>query len=190
MTAGDGVGMVLDEDHTLEAVLDACAAGDQRAFRRLYDRESPRLYGLALRILRQPSAAADALQDAFLQIWQKAATFDPARGTAKAWLVSIVRYRALDEVQRRSREILSDDPGLGDTAEEFDPVAALGAFRDGARLHACLEALEEPKRRAIMLAFADGLSHSEVAERITAPLGTVKAWIRRGMLALKTCLDA
>jgi len=174
----------------LETLLGACAAGDQRALRLLYDRESPRLYGLALRILRQPSAAADAVQDAFLQIWQKAATFDPARGNAEAWLVSIVRYRALDAVRRRSREILSDDPGLGDTVEEFDPVDALAARRDGARLRACLQTLEERNRRAILLAFVEGLSHSEVADRIATPLGTVKAWIRRGMITLKGCLES
>src|ERR1700733_8299336 len=101
--------MVLGEDDSLDALLVACAAGDQRAFRQLYDQEASRLHGLALRILRQPSAAADAVQDAFLQVWQRAATFDPARGSAKAWLVSIVRYRALDAAQQRSREILSDD---------------------------------------------------------------------------------
>ncbi|MEI9983097.1 MAG: sigma-70 family RNA polymerase sigma factor [Aliidongia sp.] len=130
------------------------------------------------------------VQDAFLQVWHRAATFDPARGSAKAWLVSIVRYRALDAAQKRSREILTDDPGLADGAEDFDPVAALAARRDGNRLHACLETLEERNRRAILLAFVDGLTHSEIAERITTPLGTVKAWIRRGLAALKTCLEA
>jgi RNA polymerase sigma-70 factor (ECF subfamily) len=182
--------MVLEEDDTLEALLGACAIGDRRAFRRLYDQESPQLFGLALRILRQQSAAADAVQDAFLQIWQKAATFDPKRGSAKAWLASIVRYRALDSVKRYSKETLYDTPPEPEATEDFDPLSALEARRNGARLHACLEALEEPKRRAILLAFSEGLSHSEVAERVVAPLGTVKAWIRRGMLALKTCLDS
>ena len=182
--------MALGEGTPLEALLGACAQGDQHALKLLYDREAPRLYGLALRILRQQAAAADAVQDAFLQIWQKAATFDPVRGNAEAWLVSIVRYRALDTVRRRSKEVLSDDPGLGDTVEHFDPVAALDASRDGARLRHCLEQLEEKNRRAIVLAFVDGLSHSEVAKRIATPLGTVKAWIRRGMIALKGCLEA
>src|ERR1700753_620266 len=104
--------MVLDEDDRLDALIVACAAGAGRAFRRLYDQESAKLYGLALRILRQPSAAADAVQDAFIQIWQKAGTFDPARGSARAWLASIVRYRALDAAQRHAREILTDDPAL------------------------------------------------------------------------------
>ena len=182
--------MALGEGTPLEVLLGACAQGDQRALKLLYDREAPRLYGLALRILRQQAAAADAVQDAFLQIWQKAATFDPVRGNAEAWLVSIVRYRALDTVRRRSKEVLSDDPRLGDTVEHFDPVSALDASRDGARLRRCLEELEEKNRRAIVLAFVDGLSHSEVAERIATPLGTVKAWIRRGMIALKGCLEA
>src|SRR5271155_1251570 len=154
--------MVLEEDDTLEALLGACAIGDRRAFRQLYDQESPQLFGLALRILRQQSAAADAVQDAFLQIWQKASTFDPARGSAKAWLASIVRYRALDTAQRRAREVLTDDPALADEAEEFDPVAALSAGRDGDRLHACLGGLEDRSRQAIVLAFVDGLTHTEI----------------------------
>jgi RNA polymerase sigma-70 factor (ECF subfamily) len=182
--------MVLDEDDRLDTLLVACAAGDRRAFRRLYDEDSARLYGLALRILRQPSAAADALQDAFLQIWQKASSFDPARGSAKAWLASIVRYRALDTAQRRAREVLTDDPALADEAEEFDPVAALSARRDGDRLHTCLGGLEDRSRQAIVLAFVDGLTHTEIATRITTPLGTVKAWIRRGLAALRSCLEA
>jgi len=182
--------MVLDEDDRLDALLVACAAGDRRAFRRLYDQESARHYGLALRILHQHSAAADALQDAFLQIWQKASTFDPARGSARAWLASIVRYRALDAAQRHRREVLTDDPTPADAAEEFDPIAALAAQRDGHRLQACLGGLEDRSRHAIVLAFVDGLTHSEIAARITKPLGTVKAWIRRGLAALRSCLEA
>jgi RNA polymerase sigma-70 factor (ECF subfamily) len=174
---------------TAEELIVACAKGDRKAFKSLYDHESPRLFGLALRIVRQHSAAADAVQDAFLQIWLKAAMFDPARGSARAWMAGIVRYRALDTVKRNTREMLCHEPLHPEIAEDFDPLAALAAHHDSARLHACLQALEEPKRRAILLAFTDGLSHSEVAERITAPLGTVKAWIRRGMISLKACVE-
>ncbi len=182
--------MVLDEDDRLDALLVACAAGDRRAFRRLYDQESAKLHGLALRILRQPSAAADVVQDAFLQIWQKAASFDPARGSARAWLASIVRYRALDSARRYAREVLTDDPALADGIEEFDPVAALAALREGDRLQLCLGGLEDRSRHAIVLAFVDGLTHTEIAARITTPLGTVKAWIRRGLATLRSCLEA
>ncbi len=183
-----------DDDEILASLIEASAGGDRRAFKRLYDREAQRFYRVAFRAVRQPSAAADIVQEAFLQIWQHAARFDRSRGTARAWLISIVRYRALDALRRLSRDALvydpiAFDPSSVDIVDEFDPLAALAQRRDGARLRACLEALEQPKRRAILLVFS-GLSHSEIAARVTAPLGTVKAWIRRGMVSLKACLEA
>jgi len=176
---------------TLAALIAACSRSDQTALRRLYDLEGGRLYGIALRIVRRPAVATDVVQDAFLQIWQKAASFDPAKGNAEAWLVTIVRYRALDAVRRNAREVLTDDPTLGDDRIDATPdaLSLLEGRRDGARLRACLETLEEINRRSIVLAFVDGLSHSEIADRLATPLGTVKAWIRRGLASLKTCLE-
>jgi RNA polymerase sigma-70 factor, ECF subfamily len=92
-------------------LLHHCAGGDRAAFRLLYDRWGARLYGIALRITRQSSLAADALHDAFLQIWQQAHRFDPDRGGAEAWMIGMVRYRALDIVRRQAREIPGYEPG-------------------------------------------------------------------------------
>ena len=177
------------EEAELSAWIFQAGGGDQAALRRLYVAESARLFGIALKILRERSAAQDALQDGFVAVWQRARQFDPARGPARVWLAAIVRHRALDLVRRRGRETLSDDPGLGDEAVTDDPVERIAAAADGARLHDCLKGLEEKNRRSIVLAFVDGLSHAQVAEKLDLPLGTVKAWIRRGLLSLRACME-
>ncbi len=164
------------------------AAGDRAAFRRIYDLHAPRLYGVALRITRQAPLASDAVHDALLQLWRNAGRFDAERGNAEAWLLSLVRYRALDILRRRVREAPEDDlPDLVD--EDPDPLARLASSRDAAALHGCLAQLEPERRRLLALAFVEGLSHSEVAERVKMPLGTVKSWIRRSLQSLRLCLD-
>ena len=170
-----------------EALLVGCARGDRAAFRLLYDRWGSRLYGIALRITRQGSMAADATQDAFVQIWQQAHRFDPLRGSAEAWLIGILRYRALDIVRRRSREVAGYEPEERED-EAPDALARLVSSAEGAALYRCLEELEEDRRRLVVLAFVDGLSHSELAARMNAPLGTVKSWIRRSLMSLRECL--
>jgi RNA polymerase sigma-70 factor (ECF subfamily) len=172
----------------LNRLLQRCGNGDRAAFRALYDAQASRLYGLALRITRQPALAADAVHDAFLQAWQRGARFDPARGSASAWLTGLVRYRAIDAMRKRTREVtgldLPDEPDL--TPGALDRLIASTA---GQALHHCLSLLDEHQRRAIVLAFTDGLSHAELAQQLAAPLGTVKSWIRRGLAALKGCLE-
>jgi len=170
------------------ALIAAIAGGDRAALRALYAAESRRLYGLALAILRDPAAAADAVQDAFLRIWRHAGRYDPARGEAGAWLAAVTRHVALDLARARGRETPTDDPTLGDAPVEDDPVARLDGAADAVRLRDCLGRLEEKNRRSILLAFVDGLSHSQIAARLDMPLGTVKAWIRRGLLSLRECL--
>lgn len=172
----------------LAQTLAAIARGDRAALRALYAAEAARLFGVCLRILRDRAAAADATQDTFLRIWDRADRFDPARGAARAWLAAIARHVALDLARARGRELPSDDPELGDAPVEDDPTAMLDATADATRLRACLEVLEEKNRRSILLAFVDGLSHAQIAARLETPLGTVKAWIRRGLASLKECL--
>jgi len=172
----------------LAQLLERCGSGDRVAFRLLYGAEAPRLYGLALRITRQSSLAADAVHDALLQVWQRAARFDPQRGSAEAWLTGLVRYRAIDLVRRQARETTGlEVPDEADTAP--GPLEQLLSSAAGQALHHCLSLLDDSQRRVILLAFTDGLSHAELAERLSAPLGTVKSWIRRGLLALKACLE-
>ena len=169
------------------SLLLSCGRGDRASFRALYDRWGPRLHGIALRITRQPALAADATHDTFVQVWQQADRFDPARGSAEAFLVSLVRYRALDIVRRHAREI----PGYEADErpdETPDALAQLVGTAEGAALHRCLGLLDAERRRLVVMAFVDGLSHSELAEKLRVPLGTVKSWIRRSLLALRECL--
>lgn len=164
------------------------AAGDRGAFRRVYDLYAPRLYPVALRITRQAPLASDAVHDAFLQLWRNAGRFDLGRGNPEAWLVSLVRYRALDIARRRSREVSNEDlPEPID--EDPNPLDRLATARDAAALHVCLGQLEADRRRLLALSFIDGLSHGEVAERLKMPLGTVKSWIRRSLQSLRLCLE-
>ena len=175
---------------TLADLLHRTAAGDRAAFRRLYDLQAPRLYAVALRVTRQAPLAADAVHDAFLQVWRNSGRFEAKRGSPEAWLLSLVRYRALDIARRRGREMAQDDLDLPEPVDaEPDPLERLAGNRDAAALHACLGQLEADRRRLLLLAFVDGLSHSEVAERLGMPLGTVKSWIRRSLQSLRLCLD-
>lgn len=172
----------------LSSLLSACARGDRRAFKSIYDSQSPQMYGIALRITRDPALAADALHDAFLQAWQNAGRFDGARGRAEAWLISLVRYRALDAVRSRKREVVTDTPPE-QVDDAPDALTAVSQEADARALQRCLETLEPERRRVIASAFIDGYSHAELAKRLNMPLGTVKSWIRRGLESLKKCLE-
>ena len=177
-----------DASPDLVTLLQRCAQQDRAAFRRLYDRQAARLHGIALRITRQPALAADAVHDTFMAVWQHAASFDPARGSAEAWLTSIARYRALDIARRRVREITGVEvPEAADP--EPDALARLTGGAEIAALRQCLEALEPDRRALVLRAFVDGLSHSELAQTLAMPLGTVKSTIRRALAALKRCLE-
>jgi RNA polymerase sigma-70 factor (ECF subfamily) len=178
----------MDATPELAKLLAAVAGGDRQALRAVYERQSVRLFGVANAILRDRDTAADALQEAFLRIARRAAQFDPARGAAEAWLAAIVRHAALDIIRSRGREIPTDDPGLGDSVVEPDALDRIAANADGRRLRDCLSALEAKNREGIVLAFVHGLSHAQVAARLELPLGTVKAWIRRGLMRLRECL--
>lgn len=164
------------------------AAGDRAAFRLLYEAQGARLYGVALRITRQSALASDAVHDALLQVWRNAGRFDLARGDPGAWLLSLVRYRALDIARRRGREVSDEDmPEPAD--DEPDPLERLAALRDAAALRACLAQLAAERRRLVVLTFVEGLTHNEAAARLGMPLGTVKSWIRRSLQSLRLCLE-
>lgn len=175
------------ETDELTSLLLRCATGDRAAFERLYRLQSARLYGLALRITRQPGAAADAVQEALLQAWRNAGRFDPARGGADSWLIGLVRYRALDIVRRTGREIGEDS--LPERVDETpDALTRLISAREGEALRRCLEELPPERRSLIIAAFTEGLSHSALATRLDEPLGTIKSWIRRALQSLRKCL--
>jgi len=185
----EGILRDTDTSISLTSLLQRCAGRDATALRELYDRQAARLHGVALRITRQPAVAADVVHDAFVSVWQYASTFDPARGSAEAWLTSIIRHRALDTVRRLDREVTGlEMPEQTDT--DPDPLARLVDSTEAAALHRCLEQLDPDKRRLVAMAFIDGLTHSELAQRLAVPLGTVKSNIRRGLATLRRCLES
>ena len=169
-------------------LLTRCGQGDAKAFRKLYDASAPRLYGVALRITRNPALASDAVHDAMLQVWRNADRYDPSRGNADGWLMSLVRYRALDIARKQGREFTGVEiPEQID--EDPDVLSQLVAKAEGSALRDCLEGVEPPRRRLLMLAFIDGLTQNEIAQRVGQPLGTVKSTIRRVLIALRACLE-
>lgn len=167
-----------------------CASQDRAAFRALYGRWSARLHGVAMRITRDQALAADATHDAFVQVWQQSGRFDPALGHPGAWLMSLARYRALDMVRRRGREVLGHEPETLAADASADPLNQLLASVDGIALHRCLALLSKERRQLVVLAFVEGYSHSQLARRLEQPIGTIKSWIRRSLIALKECLSS
>ncbi len=178
------------------ALVVAMARGEERAASDLYDRHGAVMYGLALRMVSEPADAEEVVLDAFAQAWRDAERFDTSRGSVLGWLTTIVRTRALDAIRARGRRAK-----LVETASvRLDEPAAMSqgvpapdrAVEDSERsvaIGSALRALPDPQRRAIELAFFEGLTHQEVAERLREPLGTVKTRIRLGMLKLRDMLS-
>ncbi len=173
----------------LAHLLRACAQGDRQAFERLYRLTSPKLYAAALRILRQEQHAQECLQDAYLNVWRRAATYDQAKAAPMTWLISILRNRALDLLRRARPEVLTDDPEAWERTAD-PPSDWLPEGMQGRDLERCLDQLEAPQRRCLLLAYYEGLTHAELATRTGHPLGTVKTWIRRGLQQMKQCLES
>lgn len=175
----------------MAGLLAACARQDRQAFQRLYERTAPQLLACLLRILRNRATAEDALQDVFVQVWGRAGQYERSRGSAWAWLIAIARYRAIDLKRREGRihaEPYADVDDLLGEDEPQDALAALGQ-RATKALATCLAALQPRQRDCIVLAYQGGLSQAEVAGELGEPLGSVKSWIRRGLAALKRCLE-
>lgn len=183
-----------DED-ALTPLLAAVARGDQAAFAELYSRTSPRLYAILRRMLQRSDWAEEALQDVYLRIWRRSESYAADRGAPLAWLTTIARYRALDLIRARGRAP-ADDAGDEDVAEL--PLADEGQRPDEHavqeegldRLRGCLQGLTPEQRRSVLLSYYEGYTHSELAQRLEAPLGTVKSWVRRGLTQLRACLEA
>lgn len=184
-----------DRDRIDALLLDRIAGGDREAFGELYDRFSSPLYSAALQILRDATEAQDVVHDAFLTLWEKAATYERSRGSAFSWAVTLVRNRAIDRVRMRRRrtELLagSAPEDLGYGAGHDDAGADVAAVQsDEARLvRAAVATLPPEQQRALELAFFGGLTQEEIARQLREPLGTVKARIRRGLLRLRELLS-
>jgi RNA polymerase sigma factor (sigma-70 family) len=177
-------------DEEVTAIIGRCAAGDRGALKRLFDAEAPRMIGVAERILRRRALAEEAMQDAFIQVWRRASSFDPELGSGRTWLYTILRNRSLNILRSESRtELSADDTRFDRASEDDDPEQVVMKLGEATRLRMCLEKLEPARRQAIVLAYSNGLSHGELAGKLNLPLGTIKSWIRRGMQTLKECLS-
>lgn len=164
---------------------------DRAAFRTVYHATSAKLFGICLRICGDRQGAEDVLHDVYLTIWNRAGAYQPGRASPISWLATIARNRAIDWRRRQARAPVApveDADAVPDRALRQDD--ALLAEETQARLHQCLDAIEGRQRAAIRSAFFDGLTYAELAARQAVPLGTMKSWVRRGLIALKGCLDA
>jgi RNA polymerase sigma factor (sigma-70 family) len=176
-------------DADVTDIITRCASGDRAALKRLFDVETPRMIGVAERILRRRALAEEATQDTFVQIWRRASSFDATLGSGRTWLYTILRNRALSILRNESRTDLTGDQDVFDgQSDEDNPETIVLKLGEASRLRACLEQLEPQRRQAIVLAYAKGLSHGELAGKLGIPLGTIKSWIRRSMSSLKECM--
>lgn len=176
-----------------QALLARVSGGDAAALRVLYDGCAARAMSIAYRVLGSRSEAEEVVQETFVQVWRQAASYDAGRGGAMAWIATIVRSRALDRLRSRTaaeRAVArsEDDPGTQPTAAPPSELAAQRELR--AQVMAALSALPVEQRSAIELAYYEGLSHSEIAERLGDPLGTVKTRVRLGLAKLASVLGA
>ncbi len=176
---------------SLETLLRATARGDRPAFARLYGMTSAKLFGVSLRILKRRDWSEDVLQEVFLRIWNNAAAYRPEKGSPMTWMITIARNRALDWHRRARAEPRLDEAAEPDLQAHPNP-APLDWTLAGAEtreIKRCLDELDTEPRDCIVLAFVEGYTHQELAQRTNRPVGTVKSWIRRGLGRLKECLQ-
>ena len=186
----------------LAELLSRTALGDRRSFARLYERTAPHLLGVVVRITRNQELSEDIVQEVFVNVWRAAKDFDARLSQPMTWLTSIARNRAIDSLRRRqtqpstvSTHLASNIDGeehdlLQDFAsDDAGPEQLLEQAADARALRQCLQVLSGQQQQAVALAFYQGQSYSEVAEHLSQPLGTVKSWVRRGLMSLKSCLE-
>jgi RNA polymerase sigma-70 factor (ECF subfamily) len=185
------VATALDGDE-LDELLWRCARRDADALQALYTRTAPQLLAILVRMLGTRSAAEDALQDAFIRIWQQAAQFERIKGRAMAWMVAIARNRAID-LQRAGRPTVVLDAAELAGAEQLQVAGPAENAEFGAAYEAlrrCLAVLGTAQRQCLLLAYQRGLTHERIALSIGQPLGTVKSWVRRGLQSLRACMES
>jgi len=175
----------------LAELLKQCAQGKESAFEELYSLCSSQLYSVVVRILRIEGVAEEALQDAFIKIWQQAGTYIPSSGSPMGWMYSIARHQALDLLRRRStREKMEYGDGnelIGTAPDERKSIMDMS--EDADVLMQCLEKLPDSARLCVVSAYCEGYSYDELANSHGSPPNTIKSWVRRGLIALRTCID-
>jgi RNA polymerase sigma-70 factor (ECF subfamily) len=174
----------------LSAALARVAAGDRAALEQVYRDTSAKLFGICLRILADRAEAEDVLQDVYITVWRRAAVFEPERASPITWLATIARNKAIDRLRagaiRRAAPIEAAADASDPEPQAFERIASA---QESQRLTHCLGELEERQSAAIRAAFLDGLTYEQLATRANVPLGTMKSWIRRGLLNLRACLE-
>jgi RNA polymerase sigma-70 factor (ECF subfamily) len=188
-----------ERSRQLSQLLSRAGLGDRAAFATLYDQTSSHLFAVVLRICRDRAQAEDILQEVYVNVWRAAGGFDAAQSQPLTWLTSIARNRAIDSLRRAQTQpqLQSATTDNDEDADVYDttaddqpgPLDLLSRASDARALSHCMEDLSAPQRQSLALAFYDGLSHAEVADKMGEPLGTVKSWVRRALLSLKSCLE-
>lgn len=185
--------MAATED--LPALMARVALGDRAAFERVYRATCAHLYSIAFRTLRNEQKADEILQEAYVNIWRQAASFDARAGTPMTWMINVVRNKAIDAMRSRRSEVASTveiDASAEDVAADAagEPAELLESSLAKARVQACMAGLPPSQRQALALAYYQGLVHTDIAAAMNAPLGTAKGWVRRGLEQLRACLEA
>ncbi len=175
----------------LDALLRQVARGDNAAFATLYDLTKARVYGLVTRVVRDPGYAEETTQEVYLEVWRTASQFDQARGSGLAWLLTMAHRRAVDRVRAEQAGSRRESRYGAASAETASDVVADSAIAgdERRRVAQCLEALSDAQRQCIELAYYQGLTYSEVSQRLAANLSTIKSRIRDGLRGLRNCLD-
>lgn len=193
----------MTDDDATAAILARIASRDRAAFRALYAQAAPKLLGVLLRILRDRAEAEDALQEVFTRIWLNARKYDPAKGRAMTWLVTVARNHAIDRLRARPaargarfeagplRGADGDGPDIVETLPDTRPgaEAQLTARGEMGRVVACFGELPADRAAAVRGAYLEGMSYADLAERHGVPLNTMRTWLRRALIALRECLD-
>jgi RNA polymerase sigma-70 factor (ECF subfamily) len=176
-------------DDTLRPLLLRIAAQDRAAFRLLYAQSAPKLLGVLIRMLGQRADAEDALQEVFTRVWLRANRFDPERGAAEAWLVTLTRNLAIDRLRARAPASDGDDglAAIADSAPRAEQkLEAQGQAR---RIRDCFDQLDPDRSAAVKSAYLDGDSYDDLARRFAVPLNTMRTWLRRGLISLRECME-
>ncbi|MFO6419581.1 sigma-70 family RNA polymerase sigma factor [Hylemonella sp. W303a] len=187
----------MDDRDEVSRLLARVALRDAPSFEALYRLAAPRLLAVALRVTQDRAMAEDVLQDVFVTLWNQSLVAAPGQHRTLAWLCVVTRHRAIDLLRKREpEEPLQARGEFGEEsthdvpAEGASPMDQLLANEDDAQLGRCMGRLEDEPKRALLLAFYDGLTHMEIAARMQKPLGTIKAWTRRSLMRLKGCMEA
>lgn len=173
----------------IEKLIARVALKDRKAFQRLYERTSSKLFGICLRILKDRGDAEEALQEIFVKIWQRADRFSTGKASPMSWLAAIARNHAIDVMRARRPSAIELDDAIGLASDERSPEDNAALSAEGRRIERCLRELDEERAAAVTKAYVEGMSYEELATHFAVPLNTMRTWLRRSLIKLKECLE-